>query len=262
MKILFLSDVNGKPGRIAVAEALPAWKKKYRPDVVIANAENSANGRGAVPKTLDALHAAGVDAFTMGDHSFDQAFEPLEKYPIVRPGNFAPDQPGVGDRVIETPAGRLLLINLLGFAFLRHRGTNYFRASDQILKKYAKENLDAILVDFHAEATSEKTAMGYHLDGRVSAVVGTHTHVPTADTHLLPQGTAFQSDVGMCGAAESVIGISLAGSKAFLLREMGERQQAPPKGGADNRPYTCDAVLIETAGPTGAKSIARLTNRT
>ena len=262
MKILFLGDVNGKPGRVAVAEALPGWRKKYNPDVVIANAENSANGFGAVPKTLDELQEAGVDAFTMGDHCFDRPYAKLTDYPIVRPGNFKPQEPGVGHKVLETKAGKLLLINLLGHAFLRYETSNYFTAADEILNKYEAEDLAAIFVDFHAEATSEKEAMGYHLDGRVTAVIGTHTHVTTADTRLLPKGTAYQTDAGMCGVVESVIGMTPAGSKAFLLKEMGEPYTKVAKSGADNRPYACEGVLIEVKSATQATKVIRLTSRT
>ncbi len=262
MIILFLGDVCGKPGRTAVAEALPDWRATYQPDLVIANAENSANGRGAAPKTLSELQHAGVDAFTMGDHAFDQSFAPLEQFPIVRPANFPGERPGVGTRIVEAATGqRLLLINLLGFAFMRHPGTDYFTAADDILGEHADQQYEAILVDFHAEATSEQTALAAHLDGRVSAVVGTHTHVPTADTRMLPGGTAAQSDVGMCGASESVIGITLAGAKAFLRSEMNQPTARPRQTAAANRPYTCDAVLIETSSQQQARTIRRLTTR-
>jgi calcineurin-like phosphoesterase len=198
----------------------------------------------------------------MGDHWNDRDFAELLDYPIVRPANLSGVRPiGVGHRIIESRGGRVLIINLLGFAFMRKPGTNYFDAADQILAEYESEKLDAVLVDFHAEATSEKNSMGYHLDGRVSVVVGTHTHIPTADARLLPEGTAYQTDVGMCGAVESVIGITPEGSKEFLLSEMGEPVKRGKKMTAENRPYACDAVLVETDGPRGAKSVIRLSTR-
>ncbi len=262
MKILFFGDVFGRAGRTAVAEALPVWRGEHKPDLIVANAENSAGGVGATAKTLDELMAAGVEAFTFGDHARDTDFSKLAGYPLVRPANLAKPLPGIGSRIVETALHhRVLLISLLGNAFVKPASTNYFAAADDLLGQHAAAKPDAIFVDFHAEATSEKNGLAYHLDGRVSAIVGTHTHVPTADTRLLPRGTAFQSDAGMCGALNSVIGLQTEVATSWLRRELGE--DAPrPSGHPDvQQPYICDAVLVDTAGAHKAKSIRRLTTR-
>lgn len=266
MKILFIGDVFGKPGRQAVAEALPRWREKHKSDFVIANAENSAHGTGTSPKALDELQAAGVDAFTMGDHFADNDFAKVaDDYPLVRPLN-ADTKLGEGVGVFETALHRkVAVINLLGSAFLKNGGRNFFLAIDEALGNPELTKVDACLVDFHAEVTSEKTALAHHLDGRVSALVGTHTHVPTADTRVLPKGTAYQTDVGMCGALESAIGAPFTDVIPWLREEMGETGPAAQRGRrtgpADTPPLICDAVLIETTGPTGAKAITRLSTR-
>ncbi len=262
MKIIFIGDVVGKAGRLAVAEALPQWKKEHQPDFIIANAENSAHGHGATPGTLDELQAAGVEAFTMGDHLTDDHLKKLGDYPLVRLANLTGKHPGVGARVFETALHKkVLVINLLGNAFIKRPSDNFFNAADAILKEHDDANLAAIFVDFHAEATSEKTALGFYLDGRVSAVVGTHTHVPTADTRILPKGTAYQSDVGMAGTLEGVLGFHAPTSIRWLRQEMGEDMGKVPLEVSEQRPYVCDAVLIDIAGRHKSRSITRLTTR-
>lgn len=262
MKILFFGDVVGKAGRTAVAETLPEWRTRHRPDFVIANAENAAHGLGVTAKNLDELTAAGVDAFTVGDHFFDKDFAPLEKYPVVRPGNLQGDHPGSGARVFETATHRrVAVVSILGNVFIGPETEPYFGAADRMLEGIAAESPDAIIVDFHAEVTSEKNALAHHLDGRASALVGTHTHVPTADTRLLPRGTAYQSDLGMCGGLDSVIGFNIQNSTTWLRRELGEPVKKTSPHPADLPPFICDAVLIETAGPTKSKSITRLSTR-
>lgn len=259
MRILFIGDVVGKAGRTAVAEALVQWRDAYEPDVVIANAENSAGGQGATPKTLEELREAGVDCFTMGDHVFDQPFSALEAFSIVRPGNLIEPIGGSGMLEFATRSGEpIVVLNLLGYAFLKRRATSYFSAVDSILKTVATPH---VFVDFHAEATSEKLAFGHYLDGRVTAVVGTHTHVPTADTRILPRGTAFQADAGMCGALESVLGFSTPNSHAWLRREMGERTKPSGDLIAKERPYFADAVLIDSGTDGRATNVRRLTTR-
>jgi hypothetical protein len=262
VKILFLADVYGPAGVKAVQETLPGWKKKYSPDFTIVNAENSASdGVNATPETLTALREAGAEAFTLGDHFLYRKFKPLASFPIVRPSNLETED-GVGSNVFETVTGKKVLVAVLMGKFAMKPGaTNYFQAADDLLRKHGSEKPDAVFIEFHAGATSEEQAMGFYLDGKVSVVVGTHTHVPTADTRILPKGTAFQSDVGMCGALNSVIGATVESSLNFLRKELGEdvgkaRPEAPNQG-----PYVCDAVLIETDGPTKAKSIKRLTSR-
>lgn len=262
MKILFFGDVYGKPGREAVRRTLPDWRKQYQPDFVVANAENAAHGAGVTAANLDELRAAGVDAFTLGDHFFDRDFQPLLSYPIIRPANLVGTHAGVGANVFETPLHqRVLLINLLGKAFLGPEVRNYFNVADELLRQYDDNSIDAVVVDFHAEATSETIVLGSHLDGRVSALVGTHTHVPTADTRLLPKGTAFQSDVGMCGSQHSAIGATFRSAEAFLRRELGEKGQKGSAEPSDEEPLICDAVLIDVANRHGAKAMNRLTTR-
>ncbi|MDP4000019.1 MAG: TIGR00282 family metallophosphoesterase [bacterium] len=259
MKILFFGDIVGKPGQAAVKEAMSVWKDQYQPDFVIANAENANPGDIVTPKILDELISTGIEAFTYGDHFFDGDFSKVAEYPIVRPHNFSGDHPGTGYKVFETALHRqVAVINLMGQAFVKPRVENYFNVIDELLKKI--DPSDAIFVDFHAETTSETEAIGWHLDGRVSAVIGTHTHVPTADTRLLPKGTAFQADVGMSGAVNAIIGMDIERANAWIRRQLGEDvPKSPPKD--PRTPYAVDAVLIETDGPTKSKSIKRLTTR-
>lgn len=262
MKILFFGDIVGEPGRRAVKETLPLWREQHKPDLILANAENAANGQLPQPKHLDELMQAGVEAFTVGDHVRDHDFTPLTSYPIVRPYNLAAQTPGVGFRIIETALHqKVALISLVGNAFIKTPSTNYFKAADEILEQLASETLHAIFVDFHAEATSEENSLGHELDGRVSAVVGTHTHVPTADTKVLPKGTAYQTDVGMCGGLDSVLGFSPASARQWLGRELQEATGRVPFEMADEGPVICDAVLVEVSGPHAASAIRRISNR-
>lgn len=261
MKIIFFGDIVGEIGREAVKETLPVWEQEHKPDLIIANAENAANGALAQPKHLDELLTAGVDAFTIGDHIRDREFRTLNDYPAVRPINLKEAQPGVGYRIVETPTHqRLALASIVGHAFLKVESNNYYQAAEDILQRAKDDSADAILVDFHAEVTSEKNSLGRELDGRISAVVGTHTHVPTADTRVLPNGTAYQTDVGMCGGLDSVLGFSPESARAWLGRELGDNEGRVPYEMADGA-TVCDAVLIETDGPQKAKSITRLTTR-
>jgi len=209
MKILFIGDIVGKPGRRAVQRWLPQVREEHRPDVVIANAENSAGGLGATPDTLGELMGMGVDAFTMGNHTWRKKMivEAFERLPnLVRPANYPPENPGRGSALIKLKDGRTLgLLNLQGRVFMDPHDCP-FRTADTRIEELRAQT-PVVLVDMHAEATSEKVAMGWFLDGRCSAVVGTHTHVPTNDCWVMPQGTAFQCDVGMCGPLHSVIGV-------------------------------------------------------
>ena len=214
MKILFIGDIAGKIGREAVRKILPKVKKKYGVDVVIANADNIAHGKGATRTTINDLITSGVDYFSNGDHAFDQPSQIQDVYesklPIVRPANFPPNNPGKGYGLINVPGKNpILLINLVGRVFMKSDYDCPFREIDNILANFAKQKLSAIIVDIHAEATSEKIAMKYYLDGRVSAVVGTHTHVMTADQEVTGAGTAYITDVGMTGAGNtSVLGVA------------------------------------------------------
>ena len=213
MKILFIGDIVAKPGREAVKKILPKIKSEKKPDFVIANAENLAHGRGATEETIREMQEAGIDYFTGGDHLFWQrGFEDVvDNLPVVRPANYPDPYPGVGEALIPLKDGtKILLINLLGrtsFSSLTTLVEDPFRTADAILEKYQDEKPDEIIIDFHAEATSEKSALGFYLDGKVTAVVGTHTHAPTCDTRVLPLGTMFVTDVGMTGNIDSVLGV-------------------------------------------------------
>lgn len=208
LRILFLGDIFGDPGRRAVAEWMPRLKERHNIDFIIVNGENSAGGRGITPKIAIALMRAGAAVVTTGDHAWDQneivdymATEPR----LLRPVNWPEGTPGQGSVVLETDKGKIAVAQAQGRTFTQPPLENPFLAMDKEVAAL-REQTPVIFVDFHAEATSEKIAMGWHLDGRVSAVVGTHTHVQTADERILPNGTAFLCDAGMCGPLDSVIG--------------------------------------------------------
>lgn len=216
LKFLIFGDVVGKTGRQAVKKILPRLKKQYRPDLIIANAENLAHGSGVTPKTLAELKEAGVNVFTGGDHIFakpdaEKIFAETDS-PLLRPANMI-NKPGAGEKLLTLAKNQVLVVNLIGRVFiedkLKEKGIgleNPFWTVEAILQKYEKER-PIVLVDFHTEVTSEQTALGYFLDGRAAAVWGTHTHVPTADAKILPQGAGCITDVGMTGAAGTVLGV-------------------------------------------------------
>ena len=208
LRLLFLGDVVGEPGRKGVAAILPGLKTELGIDFAIVNGENIANGRGITPKLAVFLMRAGAAVVTTGDHIWDQReiidFLPDEPR-VLRPVNYPQGTPGYGSVVLETKKGKVGVINLMGRVFMGPQVENPFTSVMPVIQEMQKET-KVIFVDFHAEATSEKVAMGWHLDGRVSAVVGTHTHVPTSDERVLPQGTAFLCDCGMCGPEDSIIG--------------------------------------------------------
>jgi len=208
MKILVVGDIVGGPGRMAMARIATRYKADGRADVVVANAENSAAGRGITQALAEELFAGGADALTMGDHVWDQK-QTLEYYDreprIVRALNLPPGCPGKGAITIPTPGGPLTIIQLMGRTFMNPVADCPFRTMEDWLKKHGSQS-KMILVDMHAEATSEKVAMGKFLDGRVSAVLGTHTHIQTADEAVTAKGTAYMTDLGMTGPCDSVIG--------------------------------------------------------
>jgi metallophosphoesterase (TIGR00282 family) len=208
MRLLFIGDVVGKPGREALAATLPSLRAERMPDLVVANGENSAGGVGITPETAEEMFTAGVDVITLGNHTYRHR----DIYPyldsngrIIRPLNFPESNPGRGHTVTEAAGMRVAVINLSGQMHLQV-DRSPFEAIDELLEQMAGA-ADAYFVDFHAELTSEKVAMGWHLDGRVAAVLGTHTHVPTADARVLPGGTAHMTDVGMTGSRGGVIGV-------------------------------------------------------
>jgi metallophosphoesterase (TIGR00282 family) len=206
VRILFIGDVYGKPGRKAVRHFLPRLRSSHEPDFVIANGENMAGGAGITRDTAREMFDLGVDALTTGNHVWDQkeALDYLDIEPrILRPLNWPPGTPGHGWVDLSRNEHALTVVNVQGRVFMRPLD-DPFRGIDAVLAEL--DGRDHVFVDFHAEATGEKQAMGFYLDGRVSAMVGTHTHVPTADARVLPNGTAYSTDVGMVGPRDSVIG--------------------------------------------------------
>jgi len=215
MKILFIGEIVAEPGRKAVKHILPDLIKEYEIDLVLSNAENEAGGKGITVDTLKELQNAGVDYFTGGDHIYWQrgTEDIIDTLPVIRPANYPDDSsaPGVGHTLVDTGKnGKVLLINLMGrtsfggpFAYL----DDPFKKADEILEIYKDENLAATIIDFHAEASSEKVVFGFYMDGKVTAVLGTHTHVPTCDNRVLPKGTMYVTDVGMTGNIDSSLGV-------------------------------------------------------
>ncbi|MBQ8002663.1 MAG: TIGR00282 family metallophosphoesterase [Clostridia bacterium] len=213
MNILFIGDICGKCGRETLFEYLEDIKYEYNIDLTVANGENSAGGLGITVNTYEEMTRAGVDFFTLGNHAFSKANDAKilldRKEALVRPANMLPeDLPGEGMEIIRCPQGcKVAIINIMGRVYM-DPADDPFKCVDNLIEK-AKKSTDIILVDFHAEATSEKEAMGFYLDGRVSAVLGTHTHIQTADEKILPKGTAYITDVGMTGAVNSVLGMDV-----------------------------------------------------
>jgi len=222
MKVLFIGDVVGSPGRQGLREALPALRERHAPDLVIVNGENSAGGMGITERTANDMFDAGAQVLTSGNHVYRhrEAYEWLDRDErVVRPANYPQANPGRGHTVVEVAGMRVRVINLSGGVGLRV-ARSPFDTVDSILSHHEQ---DVAIVDFHAEVTSEKVAMGWHLDGRVAAVFGTHTHVPTADGRVLPGGTAHISDVGMTGSRTSVLGVKPDGALRSLITQMPTR---------------------------------------
>lgn len=224
-KVLFLGDIVGRPGRNFVVERLASLRSELSVDFVIANAENSAGGAGITKKIAEALLAAGVDAITLGDHVWDQKnfeneIDLLDR--VCRPANLPSNNPGRTHVILENSGFRLAVFTLLGRNYLTVKSSCPFQMADSKLAELSSL-ADSVFVEVHMEATSEKIAMGWYLDGKVAAVVGTHTHVPTADGTILPNGTAYQSDAGMCGPYRSVLGRDLDQVIASFLDGMKRR---------------------------------------
>jgi metallophosphoesterase (TIGR00282 family) len=230
LKIIFFGDITGEPGRKVVRKVLPDLIKSEKPDLVLANVENLAHGKGVTVKTLEELMRMGIQGFTGGNHIFskrDFSDEALNKFAaqVVRPANITGTYSGSSVIKLDTPKGKVLVGNFLGNVFMEKQFHDpivpVFSVIDQWVADNKSADVVATFVDFHAEATSEKVAMGHHLSGKVSVLVGTHTHIPTADAKILPGGTAYITDVGMCGAAGSVLGVKKELSLARFLT--GER---------------------------------------
>jgi len=250
MRLLFLGDIVGRPGRNAVIERLPSLRDRWQLDCVVINAENSAGGFGITEAICDEILAAGADAITLGNHSWDQreTLVFIERQPrLLRPANYPPGTPGRGANLIDTRSGaRVLVVNVMGRLFMDALDDPFAAVDRELETCPLGQVADAVIVDVHAEATSEKEAMGHHLDGRASLVVGTHTHVPTADHRILAGGTAYMSDAGMCGDYDSVLGMQKEEAiRRFLQKTPGTRLE-PGLGEG-----TLSGVAVETDDRTG-----------
>ena len=247
MRILFIGDIVGRSGRTIVTERLPRLIRDWKLDLVIANGENSAGGFGITEAIYRELIEAGVDAITLGNHAWDQkeALVFIERAPkLIRPLNYPAGTPGRGAALIETKTGaRTLVINAMGRIYMDPLDDPFAAIDRELIACPLGSGADAIVIDFHGEATSEKQAMGFFCDGRASLVVGTHTHVPTADLHVLPGGTAFMSDVGMTGDFDSVIGMAKDEPLQRFLHKIPTTRFEPATG-----PATLCAAAVETGG--------------
>lgn len=258
MKILFLGDVMGRAGRTVVAARLAGLRAEWGLDFVVVNGENATSGAGLSPDHAKALLAAGADCVTLGDHAFDQKdmLQFIEQEPrILRPLNFSKVAPGKGARVFTLADGRKVLVaQALGQVFMKRPFDDPFSAIEAVLRAHpVGATVQAALVDMHCEATSEKMAMGHWCDGRASVVVGTHTHVPTADAQILPGGTAFQSDAGMCGDYNSIIGMEKMEPLRRFITGMAKTRFEPATG-----PATLAGLYVETDDRTGLATAVKM----
>ena len=254
VRVLFVADVVGHPGRDAVKALLPGLRKELEADLVIVNGENAAGGFGLTAKIAAELKGAGADVITTGNHVFAQKdfvgeIAGLDR--VLRPANYPPGAPGRGSCVVDSAGTKVLVMNLMGRIYTAEGLDDPFRAADAILT--ANPDVKVVFCDMHGETTSEKTAMGWHLDGRASAVVGTHTHIPTADARVLPGGTAYVTDVGMVGPRDGCIGMDKDVVLQRFLTGMPNRFQVA------SGPVTFNSVLVTISTSTGrAASIQRV----
>jgi hypothetical protein len=232
--VLIFGDVVGKLGRRAVAAAMPEYKEQLKPDLVIANAENLAHGKGVTRATLEEMQDAGVQAFTSGDNVWkkDEVMEMLEdkSVPLLRPANYPPGTPGRKFLILSVGTKRIALLNLQGRVFMRNDVDDPFRAFDALVREPEVAGADAVFVDFHAEATSEKVAFGLYAKGRAQLIWGTHTHVPTADPQIFADGTGYVTDIGMVGGKGTVIGVEAEPILAGFLTQRMRRHTYPEQG--------------------------------
>ena len=246
MKLAFFGDVVGRAGRKAVSDHLPGLRKRLGLEAVIINAENAAGGFGITPSTAEQLFAAGADVLTLGNHSFDQpqGLTLVDRDPrILRPANYPPGTPGRGANLFDINGYQMLVVSLHGRVFMDSLDDPFQAAERELAAAPLGEVADVVLVDMHAEATSEKKAMGYFCDGRASLVVGSHQHVPTADTMILPQGTAYQTDAGMCGDYNSIIGMEVDEPLRRFTTRLRSARFEPASG-----PATLCGIYVETDG--------------
>jgi metallophosphoesterase (TIGR00282 family) len=250
MRILFVGDIVGRSGRKAAIERLPGLIADWQLDCVIVNGENAAGGFGITEAIYQELTDAGADAITLGNHAWDQreALVFIDRAPrLIRPVNFPPGTPGRGAALIETRKGaRVLVVNAMGRIFMDPLDDPFAAVERELAACALKSEADAVVIDIHAEASSEKQAMGHFADGRASLVVGTHTHAPTADHQILPGGTAFMTDVGMTGDYDSIIGMTKDEPMARFLRKIPTARFEPASG-----PGTLCAIAVETDDATG-----------
>lgn len=250
MKILFLGDVVGRNARDALIAELPGLRKKYSLDAIIVNVENAAHGFGVTAQICDDFYKAGADCLTTGNHVWDQReiLSYIDRDPkLLRPLNYPDGTPGKGAYIIQTVRGeKILVFNMMARLFMDTLD-DPFAAADKLVKQYRLgKDVNAIFLDFHGEASSEKMAMGHYLDGRASFVVGTHTHVPSADARILPKGTGYMTDAGMCGSYDSVIGMDVQLAVNRFVRKVPGEKLFP----ADGVPTLC-GVLAHIDGKTG-----------
>lgn len=250
MRLLFLGDVVGRAGRDALVRELPGLRAKLALDLVVVNGENASHGFGLAPDMARAFLAAGADVITLGNHSWDRReiipFLEEEKR-VIRPINFPPGTPGRGAVVVDVPGNRrALVVNVMGRLFMDPLDDPFRAVQAELAKHSLGRSIQASIIDVHAEATSEKQAFGHSFDGMASLVVGTHTHCPTADHQILPGGTAYQTDAGMCGDYDSVIGMQKGGAALRFWRKMPGERLAPAEGEA-----TLCGLFVETRDETG-----------
>ena len=249
VKLLFIGDIFGKSGREIIREALPALIKLHEVDLVVANVENAAGGNGITRDIAEKLLGCGIQVMTTGNHVWDkkEALTYIKEEPrLLRPANYPPEVPGRGRFIAQTNSGvRVGIVNVMGRVFMNPLDNPFTVARNEIAQIQLENNPDVILVDMHAEATSEKQAMGWHLDGTVTAVVGTHTHVQTADERILPNGTAYITDVGMTGPYDSIIGVDVRPVLKRFLDGLPARFE-PATG-----PARLNAVLITANSKNG-----------
>ena len=257
-KLLMIGDIVGRPGRNIIRQTLPSIKRKYEADYVIANGENAAGGNGITEKIAQELFISGIDFLTMGNHVWDNkdVFNFIDKENrMVRPANYPGDAPGKGYQIIQTDKGvEVGILNISGRTFMNALDCP-FKAAEDIVKEIRKKT-KIIIVDFHAEATSEKIAMGYFLDGKASVVVGTHTHVQTADEKILSNGTAYITDLGMTGPSDSILGVE----KERVIRKF--LTQLPVKFEVAKGPAEINGIVVEIDATTGkAVQIKRISTK-
>lgn len=253
LRILYIGDVVGKTARLAVKKILPEIRAEYKPDAVFMNVENLAHGNGITTSTIAEMEAAGGDYFTSGNHVWDnkEGVNYLQRgdSKVLRPANFPSTNPGKGWATVEIGTKKILLINLIGQVFMPQQTDSPFHCLDRILQQHQLENYAAVIVDLHAEATSEKQALAWHGAGRISLLVGTHTHVPTADLRILPPGTGLVCDIGSVAVADSVIGAEKSRVLYRFLKQM--PQSLEP---ADGSPVLFNSILCDI-DPTTRKTV-------